>query len=101
MQKPVKSNYREIRQSLPGIPLFPVCKLPTIGKLTIKDFQVGADGFAGSWNFTGICISLYSFVPIIIYLFPDLRVLWFQEKIAWDHSNDSTNKKYLINAYIS
>ena len=73
MQIPVKSNYWEIHQPLPGNllaiignPLAPTGKLPTIGKLTIEvnDFQVVADGFAGSWNFTDICIS---FVPIIIY----------------------------------
>ena len=33
----------------------------------VKQFPVQATGFAGSWNFTGICISLYSFVPIYIY----------------------------------
>ena len=47
MQIPVKSNYREIHQPLPGNPLAtignplaPIGKLPTIGKLT-KD----ANGF--------------------------------------------------------
>ena len=42
MQIPVKSNYREIHQPLPGNllaiignPLAPTGKLPTIGKLTI------------------------------------------------------------------
>ena len=32
----------------------------------LKQFPVQAKGFAGSWNFTGICISLNSFVPIDI-----------------------------------
>ena len=50
MQIPVKSNYREIHQPLPGNPLAtignplatignplaPIGKLPTIGKLTIE-----------------------------------------------------------------
>ena len=49
MQIPVKSNYLEIHQPLPGNPsatignpLAPIGKLPTIGKLTI-----GAKGFSG------------------------------------------------------
>ena len=49
MQIPVKSNYREIHQPLPGNPLAiignplaPIDKLPIIGKSTI-----GAKGFAG------------------------------------------------------
>ena len=42
MQIPVQSNYREIHQPLPGNPLAPMGKLPTIGKLTI-----GAKGYAG------------------------------------------------------
>jgi len=36
MQIPVKSNYREIPQPLPGNPLAPIGKLPTVGKLTIE-----------------------------------------------------------------
>ena len=49
MQIPVKSNYLEIHQPLPGNPLAtignplaPIGKLPTISKLTI-----GAKGFSG------------------------------------------------------
>ena len=56
MQIPVKSNYREIHQPLPGNPLAtignplatignplaPIGKLPTNGKLTIE-----AKGFSG------------------------------------------------------
>ena len=49
MQIPVKSNYREIHQPLPGNllatignPLAVIGKLPTIGKLTIE-----AKGFSG------------------------------------------------------
>ena len=49
MQIPVKSNYREIHQPLPGNllaiignPLAPRDKLPTIGKLTIE-----GKGFSG------------------------------------------------------
>ena len=56
MQILVQSNYREIHQPLPGHPLATIGnplavigKLPTIGKLTIEDFQVGADRFSGSW----------------------------------------------------
>ena len=52
MQIPVQSNYWEIHHPLPGNPLATIAnplavigKLPTIGKLTIKDFQVGADGY--------------------------------------------------------
>ena len=33
----------------------------------LKKFLIQAKGFAGSWNDTGISISLYSFVPIDIY----------------------------------
>ena len=49
MQIPVKSNYLEIHQPLPGNHLAPKGKLPTIRKLTIglKDFQVRAHGFSG------------------------------------------------------
>ena len=49
MQIPVKSNYREIYQPLPrnplatiGNPLAVICKLSTIGKLTLE-----AKGFSG------------------------------------------------------
>jgi hypothetical protein len=42
MQIPVKSNYREIHQPLPGNPFGPIGKLSTIGKLTIE-----AKGFSG------------------------------------------------------
>ena len=56
MQIPVQSNYWEIHQPLPGNPLATIGnplaiigKLPTISKSTIQDFQVGADGFPGSW----------------------------------------------------
>ena len=58
MQIPVQSNNWKIHQPLPGNPLATIGnhlavigKLPTFGKLTIeaKGFQVGADGFPGSW----------------------------------------------------
>ena len=45
-----------------GNPLAPIGKLPTIGKLIIE-----ANVFPGSWNYTGCCISPYSFVPMNIY----------------------------------
>ena len=56
MQIPVQFNYWEIHQPLPGNPLATIGNplavigtFPTIGKLTIEDFQVGADGCPGSW----------------------------------------------------
>ena len=33
----------------------------------LKDFQTGANAFTGIQNYTGCCISPYSFVPINIY----------------------------------
>ena len=33
----------------------------------LKDFQTGANAFTGIQNYTGCCISPYSFVPIDIY----------------------------------
>ena len=50
MQIPVKSNYWENRQPLPGNPLAVIgLKLPTISKLTIeaKGFSGEAKGFSG------------------------------------------------------
>ena len=51
MQIPMKSNYREIHQPLPGNPLAtignplaPVGKLPTIGKLTIEAREFSGKG---------------------------------------------------------
>ena len=55
--KTIEANANTGEIQLPGNPL----------AMRLKNFQVGADGFPGSWNFTGICISLYSFVPMDIY----------------------------------
>ena len=41
--------------------------LPKNGNLPIEAKGISDIGFAGSWNDTGISISLYSFVPIDIY----------------------------------
>ena len=65
MEIPV-SFQLQILQPIPGVLSASIDKLPFFGKSPIKAKAI-PKGFAGSWNDTGISISLYSFVPIDIY----------------------------------
>ena len=64
-----------------------------------KGFPDRANAFPGSWNYTGCCISPYSFVPINIYSVDcsftiDFKPLLKIDMWSMDKSNNPSDGRF-------
>ena len=88
----ISTTYLEMHQPLSGNPLAPIDN--PIGTKGLPIWAKGfpdrgcANAFPGSWNYTGCCISPYSFVLINVY-----NVILFIGTTASDHKTKGIDEK--------